>query len=156
ARWKREVQLALDVANVEDHLELADAWQRLKDVRPVRSKTGLPHPDGKGAGVVAFSPDGKHLATVGGDDLRVWRTKDWALAAPAIPLEGSINRLLFSPDGKYLYVAGGGGGLQIHARYDWQTGKLDRAYQGHKSGLADLALSADGRTMVTSNYYEDT
>ena len=46
------------------------------------------------------------------------------LAAPAIPLEGSIERLVFSPDGKYLYAAGGGGGLQIHARYDWKAGKL--------------------------------
>ena len=154
-RWKQEVQLALDVAKVEDHLELEPAWARLKDVRPLRSRSGMRHPGGKGKGVVAFTPDGTHLATVGGEDLRVWRTKDWTLAAPAIPLEGSIERLVFSPDGKYLYVAGGGGGLQIHARYDWKAGRLDRAYKGHESGLADFLLSADGKTMATSNYYED-
>jgi len=156
ARWKQEVQLGMDVAKVEDHLELEEAWARLKDVRPVRSKSGMRHPGGAGEGVVAFTPDGNYLATVGGGDLRVWQTKDWTLAAPAIPLEGSIERLVFSPDGKYLYVAGGGGGLQIHARYDWKSAKLDRAYQGHKSGLAELLLSADGKTMVTSNYYEDS
>src|SRR5262249_5439017 len=156
ARWKQEVQLGLDVAKVEDHLELKEAWARLKDVRPVRSKSGMRHPGGKGEGVVAFTPDGKYLATVGGEDLRVWKTKDWTLAAPPIPLDGSIECLVFSPDGKYLYVAGGGGGLQIHARYDWKAGKLDRAYKGHRSGLAHLFLSADGKTMVTSNYYENT
>jgi WD40 repeat protein len=155
-RWKQEVQLALDVAKVEDNFEMAEAYTQLRDVEPVRSRSALRHPGGKGEGVVAFTPDGKHLATVGDEDLRVWRTSDWALAAPAIPLEGSIERLVFSPDGKYLYVAGGGGGLQIHARYDWKEGTLDRAYEGHKSGLADLLLSADGKTMATSNYYEGT
>jgi WD40 repeat protein len=154
-RWKQEVQLALDVAQVEDHLELDVAWAKMKDVRPVRSRPpALRHPGSRSEGVIAFSPDGKYLATTG-RGLRVWRTKDWSLAGPAIPLEGSISRLVFSPEGKYLYVAGGGGGLQIHARYDWKAGKLDRAYTGHNSGLADLALSADGKTMVTSNYYED-
>jgi WD40 repeat protein len=156
AGWKRELQLALDVAKVEDNLELADAFARLKDVRPVRSRAGLRHPGSRGEGVVAFSPDGKHMATVGGGDLRVWRTDDWTLAAPAIPLKGSIERITFSPEGKFLYVAGGGGGLQIHARYDWKAGRVDRAYSGHRSGVADMLLSADGRTMATSNYYEDT
>jgi WD40 repeat protein len=155
ARWKQEVQLALDVAKVEDNFELAAALERLKDVRPVRSKSGLRHPGGRGEGVVAFTPDGKHLATVGGGDLRVWRTGDWTLAVPPTPLTGSIERLVFSPDGKYLYIAGGGG-LQIHARYNWKEGRLDRAYVGHKSGVAELLLSADGKTMVTSNYYEET
>jgi WD40 repeat protein len=155
AGWKHEVQLALDVANVEDHLDLADAWPRMKGVRPLRSRTGLRHPGSKNEGVLAFSPDGKYLATAGGGDLRVWNTQNWSPACEPIPQDGSIERLVFSPDIKYLYVAGGGGGLQIHARYDWRVGKLDRAYQGHKSGLADLVLSADGKTMVTSNYYED-
>ena len=154
--WKRELQLALDVAKVEDNLEMAKACERLKDVRPVRSKSGMRHPGGGGEGVAAFTPDGKHLATVGGGDLRVWRTNDWALAAPAIPLQGSLERLLFSPDGKYLYAAGGGGGLQVHARYDWKEGRLDRAYAGHKNGVADLLLSSDGKTMATSNYYDRT
>jgi len=154
-RWKQEIQLALNVARVEDNFEMVEATDRLKGVQPVRSKSAMRHPGGSGEGVVAFTPDGKHLATVGGGDIRVWRTSDWALAAPAIPLQGSIAHLVFSPDGKYLYVAGGGGGLQRHDRYSWKEGRLDRAYVGHKSGVADLLLSADGKTMVTSNYYED-
>jgi WD40 repeat protein len=156
AGWKQEVQLGLDVAKVEDHLELEAAWARMKDVRPVRSRTGMRHPGGKGEGVVAFTPDGNYLATLGGGELRFWQTKDWTLAAPAIPLEASISRLVFSPDGKYLYVAGGGPWSQRHSRYDWKARRLDRAYTGHTTGLADLLLSADGKTMATSSYFEDT
>jgi WD40 repeat protein len=165
AGWKREVQLALDVGNVEDHLELADVLPRLKDARPVRSRAAMRHPGGDSDGVLAFSPDGKFLATAGGGgvkyqakaDIRVWKTADWSPACKPIPQQNSTQKLLFSPDGQYLYVLGDGAEPYLHARYDWRSGKLDRTYEGPKKAgmFDDMELSADGKVMVTSNTSED-
>ena len=61
-RWKKEVQLALDAARVEDNLELSAAMLRMKEAslgsssrRTIGSFTLL-------AVKMAISPDGKHLA----------------------------------------------------------------------------------------------
>jgi WD40 repeat protein len=149
-RWKDEVQLALDVGRVEDAIELKTAMARMSNVKPVRSQTQmmLDYPY-----ALAFSHDGKYLATANISTVCIWNVKDWSLAA-SFPLEGSRNQVRFSANDKLLYVAGGGGGLQIHARYDWRTGKLDKAFRGHKSGVCEMELSADERVMATSNFYE--
>jgi WD40 repeat protein len=151
--WKEEVQLALDVCKVEDQIELIQALQRLRVVKPVRAGPTMHH-DGKY--VVAFSPCGKYLATAGKGKVRVWNTRDWSLAGQ-FPLSDdenllgrSIERVRFSPDAKFLYVAGGGD-VPIHGRYDWRTGKADKTYTAHKEGLWELELSRDGRRMATAS-----
>jgi WD40 repeat protein len=150
-RWKAEVQLALDVCRVEDRAEVEAGLKRLRDVKPVRSAAALRH---DGPYVLAFSPDGRYLATAGYGFVRVWDTRDWSRAAE-FAQEGTIERVRFSPDGKLLYVAGGAEDIEIHRRYDWRTGKLDRAYQAHQKGLCEMELSADGRRMATADCYDE-
>jgi WD40 repeat protein len=155
---KNVIQAALDALKVEDPadtLELADAMRPMLGVKSVRSSSSFGPRERAGISMVAFSHDGKLLVTYGLEGkIRLWRTEDWTEAA-TIEKGGSISRVLFSPDDRFLYVAGGGGGLAVHARYDTSTGKLDKAYQGHHAGIGYMELSPDGRTMVTSSYYEN-
>lgn len=117
--WKAELQLALDSAHVEDNLELAALAQR-GQASALRSQPRIYHP--RGASSVAFSDDGKFLAT-GGDsgDVRVWNTSDWT-CAQRIEQEGEICRLRFSPDGKFLSVTSADGSDLTEYRIDWRTG----------------------------------
>jgi WD40 repeat protein len=149
-RWKTEVQLALDAGRVEDTIELDNALTRMKDVKPVRSKAEMHL---SGFYVLAFSHDGKHLATAGNGSVQVWNVENWSVTAH-FPLDGSIEQVRFSPDDRLLYIAGGGPGLQIHARYDWRTGTVDKEFRGHQKGLCELELSDDGSVMATASFYE--
>jgi WD40 repeat protein len=136
-------------------VEPATAMARMKGVRPVRSHAALRHTGSTGIARVAFSHDGKLLATTGqGGEIRLWNTADWTSAA-VIQQEGTIVRILFSPDDRFLYAARGDEGPQVLARFDTRTGKLDKAYQGHPKGIHKMELSPDGRSMVTSGHYED-
>ncbi len=154
-RWKDEIQVAMNAIKLEDTQEVAAAMQRMRDVRPVRSQSGLRLKQSDAICHVRFSHNGKLLATGGREgEIRLWNTADWSLAA-AIEQECSIDSLRFSPDDRFLYAAGGGGGLELHARFDTRTGKQDKAYRGHHKGIAAMELSADGGTMVTSSFYEN-
>lgn len=148
-RWREEIQLALDVGKIEDHRELQVAFARMKNVKPMRSVAGMHH----ARGALAFSHDGKLLATAGKEYVRVWNTRDWSLAGQFAHEGSSNDRLRFSPDDRLLYAAGIGD--PVLARFDWRSGKLDRAYTVHKESVCELELSADGRRLATASNSED-
>jgi len=127
---------------------------RMKNVRPVRSRSGLRHAESGYINVVAFSHDGRLLATAGDSgQICLWNTRDWT-AAVIIDQPGDIQRMLFSPDDRFLYAVGGAPTWQVHARFDTRSGKLDKTYHGHRQEVCWMELSPDGRTMVTSTYFE--
>ena len=70
----------------------------------------------RGVGAVAFSPDGKLLATAGGDGyVRLWNPATRQAAGAPLPAvsNGSVNAVAFSPDGKLLATAGGDGYVRL-------------------------------------------
>jgi WD40 repeat protein len=153
-----EVQPAPDTFGAEDDLEQAKL-AGAATAKPIRSAIRIYHPLCIQA--IAFSGDGKHLATSGRDDpsefwsttIRIWNTTDWSRAG-ALRLEGTIAQLAFSPDGQFLYAAGGDRNHAILCRYQWRMEKRDRAYEGHTRQVDEMYLSPDGRTMITSGSLE--
>jgi RNA polymerase sigma factor (sigma-70 family) len=104
----------------------------------------------------AFSPDGKLLATAGEDKTsRVWDVKRGVEIQKMVHAD-SVRVVAFTPDGKTL-IAGGGvidpdasrGELR---RWDPDTGKEQPPF-GAVPGkcVHDLALSKDGKVLVTAN-----
>ena len=152
--WKGELQLALDAAHVEDNLELV-ALSRKQPNNSLHSQAHIYH--SRGALSVAFSDDGKFLAT-GGEwgDIRVWNTGD-STGAQTIEQEGQICQLSFSPDGKFLSATSADGADLTEHRFEWHTGIAVESAEGRQKKIADpryhtteTLLTRDGKYRVTA------
>lgn len=81
---------------------------------------------------------------------------DTASRATMKRLEGAgaaVNAIAWSPDGARVYGASGENGVRgsVYA-WDASTGKLERAFHGHRDTIYALALSPDGSTLATGSY----
>src|SRR5207247_1302187 len=95
---------------------------------------------------LAFSPNGKVLATLGSDSrIRLW---DFATALelrnfPATILDDLLFSLCFSPDGKTLALSAGRDAT-IHL-WDVETGKVVRRFENLNTAVTSLCFSPDGK-----------
>jgi WD40 repeat protein len=111
---------------------------------------------------VAFSPDGRMLASSSLDDtIIVWDMESAGTAAeagapPAIapvgpPLEGhvdAVTSIAFSPDGSLLASAGMDGSVLL---WDMETGQpRDPPLQGHAFAVHSVAFSPDGKLLASA------
>jgi len=127
-----------------------DGSIRLLSLKTGLIRTTIPAPtEGNGVMALAFSPDGRLLASGHGlsdGTIRLWDTVN---GAPTGSLEGHrgwVSKLVFAPDGKTLYSGSADQTVRV-----WdvaQKQELDRL-RGHTSGLSGLALFRDGNTLVS-------
>jgi eukaryotic-like serine/threonine-protein kinase len=100
---------------------------------------------------VAFSPDGKILAT-GGQicEISLW---DAATGKQKLTFDqgesgfSAVLSLRFSPDGKTLATGSSHGTVRLR---DVATGQLLASLKGHSQGVVCIAFSPDGKTVATA------
>lgn len=98
---------------------------------------------------VAYSPDGKRLAT--GDDAGVLRLWDTATGQEVAALKGHTDFIWnarFSPDGKILATASGDKTVKL---WDTTTGQEVATLKGHTARVNIVAFSADGKRLVSGS-----
>ncbi len=104
---------------------------------------------------LAFSPDGKFLAT----GATIWKTSDWSKVTTI--QTGEENRAaVFSPDGRYLLIGASNGKANLYSVGDWKleqaapfnlkTGESDQMWDTADMPQA-VAFGPAGRTMAASN-----
>ncbi len=102
---------------------------------------------------VAFSPDGKLLATGIYGQVTVWDLQKAQPVHVFTNVLGAINDLEFSPDGKWLAVGGG----QPSAKGEWKLyqlsdGKTLATFRDHGDVVFSLDFSPDGKKLVTGSF----
>ncbi len=120
-------------------------WNTIDSVDDAAQLTGR-------VSALAFSPDGRLLATGSGQPSRSGEVKLWD------PVEGKLVRNLadahsdtvfgleFSPDGKYLASASADRLVKV---FDTTEGDLARVFEGHTHHVLDVAWRADGHLLAS-------
>jgi WD40 repeat protein len=103
----------------------------------------------KHVSTVAFSPDGKVVASGGhGQLVQLWDLKKGALLISLQCPETVCDSVEFSPDSKTVAGAARDGKVRI---WDVQSGVLKKTLEGHQSQVRGVAFSPDGKTLASGS-----
>ncbi|MEH1833594.1 MAG: caspase family protein, partial [Nostoc sp.] len=98
---------------------------------------------------VAFSPDGKTIASASSDNtVKVW---DAATAKEITTFKehsSAVNSVAFSPDGKTIASASSDNTVKV---WDAATAKEITTFKGHSDAVRGVAFSPDGKTIASAS-----
>jgi WD40 repeat protein len=97
---------------------------------------------------VAFSPDGRQIASTGNDNtLRLWDTASGLEIRAFTGHSDRVNSVAFSPDGRQIASAGNDSTLRL---WDTASGLEIRAFTGHSAQVNSVAFSPDGQQIASA------
>jgi WD40 repeat protein/serine/threonine protein kinase len=102
-----------------------------------------------GGGSVAYSPDGKRLASPGEGGLKVWDAQTGKELFSLKGQRGEVCSVAFSPDGKCLAGGQDNGWVKV---WDAQTGEELFSLMGHTIQVNSVAYSPDGKRLASAGW----
>ncbi|MEG4218614.1 AAA-like domain-containing protein, partial [Microcoleus sp. Pol14C6] len=98
---------------------------------------------------VAFSPDGKTLASASGDNtIKLWNLQNQKNIKTLTGHSGLVRSVAFSSDGKTLASARDDNTIKL---WNPQTGKPIATLTGHSNPVISVAWSPDGKTLASGS-----
>ncbi|SEH07320.1 nSTAND1 domain-containing NTPase [Candidatus Venteria ishoeyi] len=114
---------------------------------------------------LAFSPDGKRLFSISGNDglfaesldnsVRIWQLPENAAsqaevlpALPALTADNALLKLALSPDGQHLLILAANRQISL---YDSTTMQLINAFKPHSEEVTEVMFSPDGKQILSSS-----
>lgn len=103
---------------------------------------------------MAFSPDGKLLASASWGTVKLWDVGSRKVTASLKGHQANVSTIAFSPDGRIL-ASGAGSPMSVELElWDVKTGKNIASLKGHKGFVTAVAFSPDGKTLASGSHDE--
>jgi len=129
---------------------IQDAPVRIWDTKSAMETRSFPRQAGPDL-CLAFSPDGRHVASAGFDYVvRVWEATTGKEVRALKGHDWPIHGMALSPDGRHIASCGADSTVRV---WDWTTGQaLPVLEPGHAARVASVAFSRDGKVLASASW----